>query len=80
MRVRAILCGFLTLVAIQPLRAGDFYRSSEMQLDGDAAPRTTEFDFRALPTGEYTVTATLFGANGKQRAFLRQQVVVVSNG
>ena len=58
----------------------DFYRSSEIQLDGDAAPRTTEFNFRALPTGEYTVTATLFGANGKFRASSRKLVRVVSTG
>jgi hypothetical protein len=58
----------------------DFYRSSEIQLDGDAAPRTTEFSFRALPTGEYTVTATLFGANGKFRASTRRLVRVMSNG
>jgi hypothetical protein len=58
----------------------DFYRSSEIQLDGDAAPRTTEFNFRALPTGEYTVTATLFGANGKFLASIRKLVRVVSTG
>src|SRR5262249_20185377 len=38
----------------------DFYRSSEMQLNGDSAPRTTMFEFRSLPPGTYEVTAALY--------------------
>jgi hypothetical protein len=57
----------------------DFYRSSEMQLDGDRAPRTTLFEFRSLPPGMYEVRATLFGADGEQRAAMRQQVNVISS-
>src|SRR5262245_19282598 len=34
----------------------DFYRSSTIQLDGELAPKTTYFEFRSLPSGEYTVT------------------------
>ena len=30
-----------------------FYRSSEIQLDGEHAPRTTVFQFRAVPSGDY---------------------------
>jgi hypothetical protein len=60
--------------------SADFYRSSEMQLQGDEAPRTTEFDFHGLPTGQYVVTATLLGANGKVRASLHQTVNVTSGG
>ena len=36
-----------------------FYRSSTIQLDGDRAPRTTTFEFRSLPSGEYDVTAAV---------------------
>jgi hypothetical protein len=39
----------------------DFYRSSEIQLDGDHAPRTNTFEFRSLPPGNYSVKAMLMG-------------------
>jgi hypothetical protein len=58
----------------------DFYRSSEVQLDGDKAPRTTTFEFRSLPSGTYEVRATLLGQNGKPRAYVRQQVSVIAAG
>jgi hypothetical protein len=58
----------------------DFYRSSEIQLDGDRAPRTTNFEFRSLPPGSYEVRALLLGSGGQQRAFARQQVNVIASG
>lgn len=58
----------------------DFYRSSEMQLDGDRAPRTTVFEFRSLPPGSYEVTAILRGSTGRERGSVRQQVNVMSSG
>jgi len=58
----------------------DFYRSSEVQLDGERAPRTNTFEFRSLPPGTYEVKATLLGHGGEQRATIRQQVNVMSNG
>ena len=39
--------------------SADFYRSSEIQLEGDKAPRTTKFEFRSLPPGTYEVRALL---------------------
>src|SRR6185436_3410758 len=57
----------------------DFYRASEIQLDGDRAPRTTVFEFRSLPPGTYEVKARLLGTNG-QRAAIRQQVNVIASG
>src|SRR5947209_5379483 len=45
----------------------DFYRSSEIQLEGEKAARTSTFEFRSLPPGTYEVRATLFGADGQQR-------------
>lgn len=57
----------------------DFYRSSEIQLEGDHAPRTSMFEFRSLPPGSYEVRATLRGANGEERATVRQQVNVISS-
>jgi hypothetical protein len=57
----------------------DFYRSSQMSLDGDKAPRTNVFEFRSLPTGAYQVSAVLIGTNG-QRALVRQQISVMATG
>ena len=58
----------------------DFYRSSEIQLEGERAARTTTFEFRSLPPGTYEVRAKLFGADGQQRAAVRQQVNVIASG
>ena len=58
----------------------DFYRSSEMQLEGDKAARTTTFEFRSLPPGTYEVRAKLYGADGQARAAVRQQVNVMASG
>ena len=55
-------------------------RSSEIQLDGERAPRTTTFEFRSLPPGTYEVKATLLGPGGSPRASLRQQVNVIASG
>jgi hypothetical protein len=60
--------------------SGEFYRASEMQLDGDKAPRTTTVEFRSLPSGTYEVKATLYDANGKARALVRSEVNVIENG
>jgi len=58
----------------------DFYRSSEMQLEGDKAARTTTFEFRSLPPGTYEVRAKLIGPGGQARAAVRQQVNVMASG
>jgi hypothetical protein len=58
----------------------DFYRSSEMQLDGEAAPRTTIFQFRSLPTGEYSVRAVLKGQGGHELAVVERKVNIVESG
>jgi hypothetical protein len=58
----------------------DFYRSSEIQLDGERAPRTTVFEFRSLPPGTYEVKAVLRGSGGDERAAVRQQINVIASG
>jgi hypothetical protein len=58
----------------------DFYRSSEIQLEGDKAARTTTFEFRSLPPGTYEVRARLYGTTGQARATVRQQVNVIASG
>ena len=58
----------------------DFYRSSSVELDGDKAPRTTQFEFRSLPPGMYAVRAILLGSDGHTRAAVRQDVNVIASG
>jgi len=58
----------------------EFYRSSEIPLDGENAPRTNTIQFRSLPPGTYQVTATLLGPGGAARAFVRQQINVIATG
>ena len=58
----------------------DFLRSSEIELEGDKAPRTSLFEFRNLPSGTYVVSANLLGINGESRAKIRQQINVLVSG
>jgi len=58
----------------------DFYRSSQIQLEGDKAPRMSQFEFRSLPPGIYEVRASLIGDDGQQRGIVRQQVNVIAVG
>ena len=60
--------------------SADFYRASEIQLDGNQAARTNTFEFRSLPPGRYEVRATLIGSGGRPRGAVRQQVNVISSG
>lgn len=56
----------------------DFYRSSLIELEGELAPRTTIFEIRNLPGGEYVVTTRLVGPSGQTRSALRQTVTVMA--
>jgi hypothetical protein len=57
--------------------SADFYRSSEITLNGAKAPRTTQVQFRSLPGGAYTVTAVLKGADDEPLAQTRREMKVV---
>jgi hypothetical protein len=58
----------------------EFYRSSEIQLDGESAPRTTMLLFRSLPTGEYSVRGVLKGQGGRELATVVRNVKIVESG
>ncbi len=60
--------------------SADFYRSSQIQLEGDRAPRINQFEFRSLPPGTYEVRAMLIGADGQHTASARQQVNIIASG
>jgi hypothetical protein len=57
--------------------SGDYYRSSEIQLDGERAPRTLVVQFPSLPGGDYVVHSTLFDENGQQSASATEEIRVV---
>src|SRR5262249_22954159 len=56
----------------------NFYTSSEIQLDGDKAQRTTTFEFRSVPPGVYEVKAMLRGPGGEERGSARMEVQIMS--
>jgi hypothetical protein len=58
----------------------DFYRSSQISIDGERAPRTEIFEFRNLPGGWYEVRATLLDGSGHTLAYARQKVDVEWGG
>ncbi|HSK08633.1 MAG TPA: hypothetical protein VK911_03590 [Vicinamibacterales bacterium] len=61
----------LTVVA----DSGDFYRSSEVTLEGDRASRTRRITLRNLPPGEYTIRASVTRADNSSRIAETQMVV-----
>jgi hypothetical protein len=66
----------VTIVA----ESDDFYRSSDIQLEGDQAPRTSTLEFRSLPPGVYQIRATLFGSDGQSRGYVHQEINIMSSG
>ena len=54
---------FLEVVA----ESADFYRSSQIAIDGQNASRLSVFEFRNLPSGSYHVTGVLVGVHGPGR-------------
>lgn len=58
-------------------RSIDYVRSSQIQLDGRDAQRVWDVEFRDVPHGNYEVTATLMGSEGK-RAAVTKVVMVLS--
>jgi hypothetical protein len=53
----------------------DFFSSSQIQLDGEHAPRTSVLNLEHMPAGMYEVTGILIGPRGT-RATASQRVMV----
>lgn len=54
----------------------DFYRSSQVPLEGARAPRVSEIALKGLPQGDYEVTVILRGSRGA-RARVSKTLLVV---
>ena len=46
------------------IESEDYFRSSEIQLDGATAPMSHFIDWKQMPPGMYAMTATLIGPEG----------------
>ena len=46
------------------IESAAYYRRSDVQLDGAAAPMSHQFFFQGLPSGDYEMTVTVLGAEG----------------
>lgn len=57
----------------------EFYRSSQIQLNGARAPRITTIEFRSVPGGTYEVRATLKDADGDSLATTQVSINVVES-
>lgn len=53
-----------------------FYRSSDVQLDGDRAPVQHSLVWRDVSAGTYDVIVELYGSNGRKQTVRRQLFVV----
>jgi hypothetical protein len=58
----------------------DFFRSSEVPLEGEQAPRTTLIEYRNLPPGTYEIHGVLVGSRGKELAVAHRTVTVIAGG
>ena len=59
--------------------SADFYRASRVQLDGDRGPVTNSMQIDSVPAGDYEVTATIIGADGRRGTRARAHVEVMSS-
>jgi hypothetical protein len=60
--------------------SSDFYRSSQIPIDGRNASSLKVFEFANLPTGTYEVTGVLIGVDGPRATVSRVARVVSSPG
>ena len=58
------------------LDSDNFYRSSDIQLEGDRSPRTHFLQWRSLPAGTYRIVVTVFGTQGPRTQVTQEFLVV----
>ena len=57
--------------------SGDFYRLSRVQLEGDRGPVINTMKVASVPPGEYEVTATVIGNDGRRGVTARTHAEVM---
>jgi len=55
----------------------EFYRSSEIPLDGDHAPAAVNLEFPSLPEGNYRVVGILKDGAGHDRSIAHERVRII---
>jgi hypothetical protein len=58
----------------------NYFRSSEVTLEGDEGPRTVIVEFRSVPGGHYEIRSAVGDAKGREVATARQSVFVLPSG
>ena len=58
--------------------SSDFYRLSRVQLEGDKGPVMNTLKIDSVPAGDYIVTATVIGADGRRGTMARAHAEVMS--
>jgi hypothetical protein len=58
----------------------DYFRSSELPLQGEEGPRTIFFEFRGVPSGEYQIRGLVGDVSGHEVASAQQNVNVIASG
>ena len=57
--------------------SGGFYRSSEIQLEGERSPAAISIDVRDVPEGDYQVLAILRDGAGHERSMVFKDVKIL---
>jgi hypothetical protein len=81
LRVRVSLEPSAANRSLEVIADGDqFYRSSEIQLEGDHSPATFNLEMKDLPEGAYRVVGILKDGSGRERSVVYQDVRVIGFG
>ena len=60
--------------------SGSFYRSSEVQLEGESAPLVTQIQLKNLPSGEYEIVVVLKDTRGRSSVARSTVMILPSIG
>ena len=78
LRVRASVTAYEENRAVEIIaESQNFYSSSEIQLNGEQAPKTTMVEFRSVPVGLYSVRVIVKGSGGKEIATATTAVDII---
>jgi hypothetical protein len=54
------------------IESADFFRSTDIQLDGEGATRNHQVTWPSVPPGEYVLIAAVFGADREHQRLIRR--------